>query len=93
MTQKAEVKLDQPLFFRLKSLAIAKGDATERLVQLAVTEFLEREERAALEKVEDDARYRRFKETGLHATHQDVKTWMESWGTENELPLPKCRSL
>ena len=31
-----------------------------------------------------------FKETGLHATGDEVLTWMKSWGTSNELPQPVC---
>ena len=27
---------------------------------------------------------------GRVVTHEDVARWLDSWGTENELPPPKC---
>lgn len=32
--------------------------------------------------------YKDFQETGLHNTLEEVEEWLESWGTENELPTP-----
>jgi predicted transcriptional regulator len=34
--------------------------------------------------------YNNFLETGLHVTHDEVSAWMDSWGSENELPMPTC---
>lgn len=31
-----------------------------------------------------------FDETGLHASHEEVMTWMATWGTDKELPAPVC---
>jgi hypothetical protein len=28
--------------------------------------------------------------TGHYIKHQDMKAWLLSWGTEHELPPPKC---
>ena len=33
-----------------------------------------------------------FQETRLHATAEEVDQWLESWGTENELPAPECHT-
>ena len=33
-----------------------------------------------------------FKETGLHVTLDELNIWMESWGTDNELPFPICHT-
>jgi predicted transcriptional regulator len=30
-------------------------------------------------------------EAGRVVPHDDVKAWLESWGTENELPMPTCK--
>ncbi|MBF0132789.1 MAG: hypothetical protein HQL75_09415 [Magnetococcales bacterium] len=30
-------------------------------------------------------------EGGKTIPFEDVKVWMESWGTENELPMPPCQ--
>lgn len=29
-----------------------------------------------------------FESTGLHATAEQVETWLASWGTDGELPAP-----
>ncbi len=30
-------------------------------------------------------------EAGRVVPHNDVKAWLESWGTENELPISTCK--
>ncbi len=30
-------------------------------------------------------------EAGRVVPHSEVKAWLESWGTENELPPPSCK--
>lgn len=43
----------------------------------------EADERATLEGEADIA-------AGRVISHEAVKRWLQSWGTENELPPPKC---
>ena len=33
-----------------------------------------------------------FQETGLRVTGDEVNDWIESWGTKDELPPPKCHA-
>lgn len=40
---------------------------------------------------EDLHRLREFKRTGEAVLSQDVKAWVESWGTASELPRPTPR--
>jgi hypothetical protein len=28
--------------------------------------------------------------SGHYIKHEDVKAWLSSWGTDRELPVPKC---
>ena len=30
-------------------------------------------------------------EAGEVVSHEEVKKWLESWGTKNKLPMPKCK--
>ena len=30
-------------------------------------------------------------DAGMGVPHEDVVTWVKSWGTENELPMPESR--
>lgn len=42
---------------------------------------------------EDLRRLREFERTGEAIPWQEVKAWVESWGTPNELPPPQPRKL
>ena len=42
---------------------------------------------------EDARRLREFERTRMGVPWEDVKVWLESWGTPNELPPPKPRKL
>jgi predicted transcriptional regulator len=33
-----------------------------------------------------------YQATGLHVTEKEAEKWIDSWGTENELPVPECHS-
>ena len=48
----------------------------------------------SVEALEEDARIlAEFERTRLGVPWDEVKTWMESWGTANELPPPQPRKL
>jgi predicted transcriptional regulator len=42
---------------------------------------------------EDLCRWREFARTGEAVPSEDVKAWVESWGTPNELPPPTPRKV
>jgi len=42
---------------------------------------------------EDERRLSEFERTRMAVPWEEVKAWMESWGTLNELPPPKPREL
>ncbi len=47
---------------------------------------------------EEDARlteeaWREYSEEGIGIPGEEVHAWIESWGTDNELPPPKARKL
>ncbi len=42
---------------------------------------------------EDLRRLREFERTRMGVPGDEVKAWLESWGTPNELPAPKPRKL
>lgn len=42
---------------------------------------------------EDARRIAEFERTRMGVPWDEVKVWMESWGTANELPTPKPRRL
>ncbi|WP_244551465.1 hypothetical protein [Bradyrhizobium sp. Rc2d] len=42
---------------------------------------------------EDRRRYEEYKRTGLAVSLDDVKTWVASWGSVDELPRPHPRKI
>lgn len=42
---------------------------------------------------EDARRYEAFERTGEGVPWEEVRTWIRSWGTAQELPKPKSRKL
>jgi hypothetical protein len=42
---------------------------------------------------EDARRLAEFERTRMGVPWHDIKAWMESWGTPNQLPVPKSRRL
>ena len=57
----------------------------------AIAQYVEREEKREALRQETLKAWEEFRETGLHATAEEVDQWLESWGTENERPAPECR--
>lgn len=43
-----------------------------------------------LAKQEALASWATYQETGRHLTGQEVRTWLNTWGTENESTVPEC---
>ena len=37
-----------------------------------------------------EASAKEFEETGLHVTFDEMSSWVESWGSDNEKPMPIC---
>lgn len=70
---------------RQKRTAHAHALATE-----AIYALIEQKEREYAFNQSCIDSYNEYKETGLHVTHDEVSAWMDSWGTENELPRPLC---
>ena len=51
-----------------------------------------REGEEARESFKQDARasWTAYKETGRHLAGPEVRTWLNTWGTENEKAVPEC---
>lgn len=71
---------------KLSKLAKAFGRSANFLITDAVESYVEDQERlrAEIRAAEHDIA------AGHYIKDEDMKAWLLSWGTENELPLPKC---
>ncbi len=68
----AGVKLDEVTRDRLRRLGEAKRRSPHWLMTEAIERYLETEERFERERAEDEARWKRYLETGEHVTSEEM---------------------
>lgn len=83
------VKLDEALHTRLKALGALKERSPHWLMRTAIEEYVEREEAAEREQQEDMERWQRYQLTGHAIPHDQATAWLDSIGSDNELPCPR----
>ncbi|WP_426227721.1 CopG family ribbon-helix-helix protein [Pararhizobium sp. DWP3-4] len=91
MAVATSVKLEDELKERVQSLATARRRTSHWIMHEAIAQYVEREERREAFREETLKAWEEFQQTGLHASAEDVEKWLSSWGTENEVPAPKCQ--
>ena len=80
------VRLKPEIKRRLAKLAKASGRSSNFLISDAVESYVADQERLLSEIRQADRQVR----SGHYIMHEDMKAWLLSWGTEKELPPPKC---
>lgn len=88
MADTASLTVDLPteIEARLDRLAKSTSISKSTLAAAAIVAYLDDQERQ-LEKIREglaDAK------AGRVVSHEEVTRWLESWGSENELPPPRC---
>lgn len=84
------LRVDPAIKERLQAIALRHKRSAHALAQEAVSIFVEKQEakdrlnQAAMEAYND------YRTTGLHITHEELETWLDTWGTENEQQAPQC---
>jgi predicted transcriptional regulator len=71
---------------RLARLAQASGRSSNFLISDAVESYVADQERLLAEMRQADRQVK----SGHYVRHEDMKAWLLSWGTNRELPPPKC---
>jgi predicted transcriptional regulator len=71
---------------RLAKLARASGRSSNFLISDAVESYVADQERVRAE-IRQAARQVK---SGHYIKHEDMKAWLLSWGTDHELPPPRC---
>jgi RHH-type rel operon transcriptional repressor/antitoxin RelB len=71
---------------RLARLANASGRSSNFLIADAVEAYVSDQERMLAEVRQADRQVK----SGHYIKNEDMKAWLLSWGTEHELPVPKC---
>jgi predicted transcriptional regulator len=82
-----KVRLEPELDEKLSAVATRLDRSRSWVIQQALREFIEFQlwQMSAIEKGLRDA------ESGRVIEHEDVVAWVESWGRQDELPMPECK--
>src|SRR5271163_4742322 len=80
------IRLKPEIKKRLARLAKASGRSSNFLISDAVESYVADQERMLAEVRQADSQVK----AGHYIRHEDMKTWLLSWGTNHELPPPKC---
>jgi len=71
---------------RLARLAKASGRSSNFLISDAVEAYVADQEQMLAEVRRADRQVK----SGHYIRHEDMKAWLLSWGTDRELPPPRC---
>lgn len=85
------IKIDDELKSRIRRLASLQQRSPHWIMREAIVQYVEREETRESFKEEALASWTAYQETGRHLSGDEVRTWLNTWGTEAEAELPKCR--
>ena len=80
------VRLNPEVKKKLAKLAKASGRSSNFLISDAVESYVADQERLMAEIRLSD----RELKSGHYVRHEDMKAWLLSWGTDHELPPPRC---
>ena len=80
------IRLKPQIKKRLAKLAKNSGRSSNFLISDAVESYVADQERMLAEIRQADRQIK----SGHYIKHEDMKAWLLSWGTERELPPPKC---
>lgn len=83
------IKLKQSLRDRLKALGELKDRSPHWMMKCAIEEYVEREETTERQRLEDQARWERYEQTGRSFDNHQVTAWLESIGANSEKPCPR----
>jgi predicted transcriptional regulator len=80
------IRLKPEIKRRLAKLAKTSGRSSNFIISDAVESYVADQERLLSEMRQAD----REVKSGHYITHAAMKAWLLSWGTDRELPPPKC---
>jgi predicted transcriptional regulator len=84
------VVLETEIKDRLQRIAESQHKPAETLMQDAIAEYVDRQEKREQFRQETVAALDEFKRTGLHATGEEVDEWLTKTATGEKVPFPKC---
>jgi len=80
------IRLKPEVKKRLARLARVSGRSSNFLISDAVESYVADQERLLADIRQADRQVK----SGHYVKHEDMKAWLLSWGTDRELPPPRC---
>ena len=84
------IRIDQNLKDRLAKLASQQKRSAHSLASQAIEKLVDDQEKLQAWNQSCVDSFNEYKSTGLHVTQEEVEKWMDSWGSNDELPPPQC---
>ncbi len=84
------VKRDDDLKSRVQHLANTRHRSAHWIMREAIRDYVEREEAREKFKQEAIASWTTYQETGRHLSNQEVRDWLNTWGTDKETEISQC---
>jgi predicted transcriptional regulator len=84
------IKIDDDLKARVQHLAGLRRRSAHWIMREAIEQYVKREEARENFKQEALASWAAYQETGRHLTGQEVRAWLNTWGTDDDKAVPEC---
>ena len=84
------IKIDDDLKSRVQHLADLRQRSAHWIMREAIAAYVSREEARESFKQEALDSWASYQETGQHVTGNEVRAWLNTWGSEAETDAPTC---
>ncbi|MCW9058346.1 MAG: CopG family ribbon-helix-helix protein [Gammaproteobacteria bacterium] len=84
------IKIDDELKNRIQQLAGLRRRSAHWIMREAIQQYVQREEARESFRQEALASWVAYQETGRHLTGSEARSWLDTWGTDDERAAPEC---
>jgi len=84
------LEIDDALHARLETLASQRRQSVDGIMREAIEYYVRRAEARESFIQEAEASWAEYQQTGLHITGQELRDWLNTWGTAGEAEPPEC---
>ena len=88
--QTTTIKIDKSIKNRVKLLAESRQRSPHWLIQEAIREYVEREEKSEVLRKDAKLAWEDYQSTGLHSTLEEADAWLAQLADGNDLEPPAC---
>ena len=75
---------------QIAHLAAAKQRKPQWIMKEALRQYLAREAAAEQLRKETQASWDEYAQTGMHVSEEEMNSWLDTWGADDEAEPPKC---